>query len=73
MIRRAMRVLALALILGSVACCASALTPAETAQETATDSAKILQCQNAGRACKADGGTDCYSVYDACMRDGGMR
>lgn len=63
-----MRVLLSLVALGLVVACAQLdlAVPAE-------DSATILNCQDVGRACKADGGSDCYGAYDACMRDGGMR
>ncbi len=37
------------------------------------DAFTISSCQDVGRACKADGGDDCYGKYDECMKDGGMR
>jgi hypothetical protein len=51
--------------------CGAALTPADQAG-IADDAAIIARCEAAGRACKIDGGHDCYGVYDACMRDGGL-
>lgn len=41
--------------------------------EIAQTGVTIAACQQLGRDCKADGGTDCFGVYDACMKDGGMR
>lgn len=41
-------------------------------EQIASDSTTILHCQNVGRACKADGGTECYTKYRACMKDGGL-
>ncbi|MCL2724864.1 MAG: hypothetical protein FWD69_10555 [Polyangiaceae bacterium] len=52
--------------------CAASTGPAERA-EIGTTAAQIEVCQEVGRACKADGGTDCYDKYDACMTDGGLR
>ena len=46
--------------------------PAERA-EIATTAAAIEKCQEEGRACKDDGGTHCFDVYDACMKKGGLR
>ena len=43
--------------------------PALSPQDVAT----IARCQQVGRDCKADGGSECYGRYDACMADGGMR
>lgn len=48
------------------------LSPADKA-ELSDDAAIIAKCEAEGRACKADGGADCYATYDACMRDGGQR
>lgn len=39
----------------------------------AQDASVIARCQSRGLACKADGGAGCYGVYDACMREGGLR
>lgn len=39
----------------------------------AADAAAIARCQALGLACKSDGGEGCYSLYDECMRDGGLR
>lgn len=61
---------ALGCALALAACCAF-LTPADRA-EIANDAARIAQCQAEGRACKADGGADCWGVYDGCMRDAGL-
>lgn len=52
--------------------CRDPLTPADEL-EIAADAVAIERCQALGRACKADGGADCYGVYDACMRDAGLR
>lgn len=51
--------------------CGASLTPAEAAelQDTA---AQIAKCRAEGLACKADGGTGCLQVFDACMRDAGL-
>lgn len=49
--------------------CGAALTPSDRVDITNT-AATIERCQEAGRACKADGGAGCY---DACMRDAGLR
>lgn len=50
----------------------SSLTPADYAQ-IGDNTTKIVNCQTVGRLCQADGGTDCYSKYDACMKDAGLR
>lgn len=55
--------------LGLIAC--ATLTPADQTA-IANDAATIAKCQIAGRACKADGGTDCFGVYESCMKDGGL-
>lgn len=47
------------------------LTPAEQ-KEIGDTATTIAGCQTIGRACKADGGTECYEQYDACMEDGGL-
>lgn len=47
------------------------LTPAQQ-REVGRTAAVIAKCQDLGRACKADGGTGCYEIYDACMKDGGL-
>jgi hypothetical protein len=67
-------VLALAMVLGlaPAAACASSLTPSDYA-EIAGTGADITRCQAMGRACKADGGSNCYGAYDDCMRDAGLR
>lgn len=52
--------------------CGVALTQADYAR-IANDSAAIFACQQVGRECKdADAGA-CYSKYDACMKDAGLR
>jgi len=56
-------------LLAAAAC--ATLGPADRL-EIAEVGATIAHCQSVGRACKADGGTDCYDVYDACMRDAGL-
>ncbi len=56
----------------ALAACAAALTPADR-DKIAHDAAQIEHCQEVGRACKADGGVDCYRQYDDCMQDGGLR
>lgn len=33
---------------------------------------QVARCENEGRACKADGGTDCYGVYERCLKDAGL-
>jgi hypothetical protein len=35
--------------------------------------ATVGGCEEIGRACKADGGHDCYAQYDACTREAGLR
>jgi len=55
----------------SVAACA--FLSASDKALIAKDAATIAQCQSLGHACKADGGKGCFGVYDACMRDGGLR
>jgi hypothetical protein len=60
-----------ALAFGAVLAC-QVFGPADRAA-VAQDAATIEKCQEEGRACKADGGANCYSVYDACMVDGGLR
>lgn len=62
-------VLAAALLL---ACKTLGLGPAEQVEIDRT-AAAIAECQARGESCKADGGTGCYSVYDACMREKGLR
>jgi len=47
------------------------LTPGDRAQ-LADDANKIEQCQEQGRACKADGGTHCKDTYNDCMKDAGL-
>lgn len=54
------------------AACKDPLGPEDYA-DIADDAAKIARCQALGRACKADGGTDCFGAYDACMTDAGLR
>ncbi len=65
------RVLAgLALVAGvqlGIAC--ATLSPTQRLEITHT-ATTIADCQEQGRACKADGGAGCY---DACMRDAGLR
>lgn len=60
-----------ALAFGVLAAC-QVLGPADRAA-IAQDAATIEKCQEEGRACKADGGADCFGVYDRCMVDGGLR
>lgn len=61
--------------LGAVAACA-ALGPADQAAAADTAS-EIANCQAVEMHCLADAGPDagahCYGLYDACMRDGGLR
>lgn len=70
MMRIALYVGLLAIVLRLIAC--AELGPADRA-DLARDAANIEICQEQGRACKADGGTNCYAVYDACMNDAGLR
>lgn len=65
-----MRAFLLGLVLGG--CAALGLGPAEQAEIDKT-AEQIAKCQSEGYACKADGGSNCYGVYDACMRDAGLR
>lgn len=65
------RALGCALVGLALAACA-VFGPDERAA-VATTAASIENCEEKGRACNADGGTHCYDVYDACMRDGGLR
>lgn len=54
--------------------CGAALTPADQTEIVDTAST-IAKCEIAGKACQADAGdsgADCYGVYDACMKDGGL-
>jgi hypothetical protein len=62
----------LVFVMAMVACSASTPTPAQQ-QMLTNEAAGIAQCQAQGRACKADGGTNCWDVYDSCMVDGGLR
>jgi hypothetical protein len=55
----------------SIGAACAELTPADRA-DIATTAAIIERCQEEGRACKADGGANCYGVYDACMHDAGL-
>jgi hypothetical protein len=50
----------------------AALTPADKAA-IAADGVHIAVCQDHGRECKRLDGGDCWSVYDTCMKDGGLR
>ena len=45
--------------------------PAERA-DVAHTADELEQCQEHGRACKADGGAHCYDTYCACVRDAGL-
>ncbi len=66
-----MRCLGFCVVAGLVAC-GAALTPADTAEIVGV-AGVIAKCQDEGRTCVATGGSDCYEVYDACMKDGGLR
>lgn len=33
---------------------------------------QVAKCENEGRACKADGGTNCFDVYEDCLADAGL-
>jgi hypothetical protein len=71
---KALAVVVAAQVLG-IAC--AALTPTQRI-EIANTAAQIEACQEEGRACKTfasgdAGGANCYGVYDACMRDAGLR
>ena len=63
--------LAVACVVTFVAC-GSLFSQADQAG-VESDASKILACQSEGRACKADGGADCYGVYNRCMSDAGLR
>lgn len=54
----------------TVACAALNASDKELIAKDASD---IARCQALGLACKADGGAGCYSLYDECMKDGGLR
>jgi len=54
-----------------VSACA-VLGPAERT-EIALTAATLERCQEIGRACKADGGTNCFEQYDSCVTDAGLR
>lgn len=60
-----------ALAFGALFAC-QVFGPADRAA-IAQDAATLEKCQEEGRACKADGGVDCYGVYDRCVTDGGLR
>ena len=56
----------------ALAACGAALGATER-QGISTTAGTIARCQDVGRACKEDGGRNCYDAYDACMREGGLR
>lgn len=62
--------IALGIAVALVAC--ATLGPAERS-ELATTATTIERCQEVGRACKDDGGADCYGRYSACIADAGLR
>lgn len=59
-----------ALIFFGVGC--AALTAAQRGEIEKT-AGTIANCQEQGRACKADGGTNCYAAYENCTTDAGLR
>lgn len=64
------RLVVLALIFFGAGC--AALTAAQRGEIEKT-AGTIGSCQERGRACKDDGGTNCYAKYDACITDAGLR
>jgi hypothetical protein len=66
-----MRRLMFALIFFGASACAT-LTAAQRGELEKT-AGSIASCEERGRACKADGGADCYAVYEECTRDAGLR
>lgn len=62
-------ILVLALGLASCASISSLFDPKEVQQ----DATQISVCEQVGRDCKANGGTDCYAKYQACTVDAGLR
>lgn len=65
-----MRIFLYALGVSFFAACAL-LGPADRADLVDT-AATLERCQELGRACKADGGTNCFQVYSACVGDAGL-
>lgn len=65
-------VLALCAATALLNCKSLGLGAGEQAEIDKTASA-IAECQARGQSCKADGGAGCYGVYDACMREKGLR
>jgi drug/metabolite transporter (DMT)-like permease len=65
-------------VLGLLACliflACAASNPVDRTELTHVAST-LETCQEQGRLCKAfrDGGTNCFDVYDACVRDAGLR
>lgn len=66
-----MAVLATWLVSAAALGACSLFGPAEQ-RELNNTAAEILQCQNEGRACAADGGADA-GCYAACMKDAGLK
>ena len=59
------------LVVAALGACA-VFGPADRNAITQT-AATLETCQEVGRACKADGGANCWDKYDACVTDAGLR